>query len=49
MKTYVFPVNVEPDEGENWFGEIPALPGYSLSCYPREHVLESLHWNRYKR
>ncbi len=42
MKTYVFPVNIEPDEGGNWFGEIPALPGCALSCYPRDHVLESL-------
>ena len=42
MKTYVFPVNIEPDEGGLWFGDIPALPGCALSCYPREHVLESL-------
>ncbi len=42
MKTYVLPVNIEPDEGDHWFAEIPLLPGCSLSCYPREHVLESL-------
>ena len=42
MKTYVFPIIVEQDEGENWFAEVPMLPGCALSCYPREHVLESL-------
>ena len=42
MKTYALPVNIEPDEGDSWFAEIPLLPGCALSCYPREHVLESL-------
>ena len=42
MKTYLLPVNVEQDEGDYWFAEIPMLPGCALSCYPREHVLESL-------
>ena len=42
MKTYVLPVNIRPDEGDYWFAEIPLLPGCALSCYPREHVLESL-------
>ncbi len=42
MKTYVLPINIEPDEGDNWFAEIPLLPGCALSCHPREHVLESL-------
>jgi len=42
MKTYLLPVNIEPDEGDYWFAEIPLLPGCALSCHPREHVLESL-------
>ena len=42
MKTYVFPVRVEQEEDGSWFAEIPMLPGCAVSCYPREHVLESL-------
>lgn len=42
MKTYALPANIEPDEGDHWFAEIPTLPGCAVSCYPREHVLESL-------
>ena len=42
MKTYLLPVNIEPDEGDYWFAEIPLLPGCALSCHPLEHVLESL-------
>ena len=42
MKTYVFPINVEPDEDGTWFAEVPLLPGCALSCYPLEHVLESI-------
>ena len=42
MKTYVFPVKVEQEEDGSWFAEKPMLPGCAVSCYPREHVLESL-------
>ena len=42
MKTYVLPVNIEPDEGEYLYAEVPMIPGCALSCYPREHVLESI-------
>ena len=44
MKTYLLPINVEPDEEEeeNWFAEVPMLAGCALSCYPLEHVLDSI-------
>ena len=42
MRTYVFEVDIEQEEDGSWFAEIPMLPGCALSCYPREHVLESL-------
>ncbi len=42
MKTYLLPINVEPDEDGSWFAEVPMLPGCALSCYPLEHVLEAI-------
>ena len=44
MKTYLLPIKVEPDEEEegNWFAEVPILAGCALSCYPLEHVLDSI-------
>ena len=42
MKTYALPIIVEQDEGENWYAEVPMIPGCALSCYPLEHVLESI-------
>ena len=42
MKTYLLPINVEPDEDGYWFAEVPMLPGCALSCYPLDHVLESI-------
>ena len=42
MKTYLLPINVEPAEDGYWFAEVPMLPGCALSCYPLEHVLESI-------
>ena len=36
------PISVEPDEDGYWFAEVPMLPGCALSCYPLEHVLESI-------
>jgi predicted RNase H-like HicB family nuclease len=42
MKTYLLPINVEPGEDGYWFAEVPMLPGCALSCYPLEHVLESI-------
>ena len=42
MKTYVLPINVEPDEDGTWFAEVPLLPGCALSCYPLDHVLDSI-------
>ena len=42
MKTYLLPMNVEPAEDGYWFAEVPMLPGCALSCYPLEHVLESI-------
>ena len=41
MKTYVFPIIVEQDEGENWFAEVPMLPGCALSCYPLTRVCKN--------
>ena len=42
MKTYLLPINVEPDEGGTWFAEVPIIPGCALSCYPLGHVLDSI-------
>ena len=44
MKTYLLPIIVEPDdEGDGyWCAEVPMIPGCGLSCYPLEHVLESI-------
>ena len=44
MKTYLLPINVEPDDEEDgyWFAEVPMIPGCALSCYPLEHVLDSI-------
>lgn len=42
MKTYILPINVEPDEKGLWYAEVPLLPGCALSCCPLEHVLESI-------
>ena len=42
MKTYLLSINVEPDEKGYWHAEVPMLPGCALSCYPLEHVLESI-------
>ncbi len=44
MKSYVLPINVEPDDEEDgyWFAEVPMIPGCALSCYPLEHVLDSI-------
>ena len=42
MKTYLLPINVEPDEDGCWFAEVPMIPSCALSCYPLEHVLDSI-------
>ena len=42
MKTYLLPINVEPDEDGYWFAEVPMIPGCALSCFPLEHVLDSI-------
>lgn len=42
MKTYVIPINVEPDEEGTWFAQVPLIPGCALSCYPLGHVLDSI-------
>ena len=42
MKTYLLPINVEPDEDGYWFAEVPMIPSCALSCYPLEHVLDSI-------
>ena len=44
MKTYLLPINVEPDDEEDgyWYAEVPMIPGCGLSCYPLEHVLEAI-------
>ncbi len=44
MKTYLLPISVEPDDEEEgyWFAEVPMIPGCALSCYPLEHVLDSI-------
>ncbi len=42
MKTYVLPINVEPDEEGTWFAEVPLIPGCALSCYPLRHVLDAI-------
>ena len=44
MRTYLLPINVEPDEEVegNWFAEVPILAGCALTCYPLEHVLDSI-------
>ena len=42
MKTYLLPINIEPDDGGTWYAEVPIIPGCALSCYPLEHVLESI-------
>ena len=44
MKTYLLPLILEPDDEEDgyWYAEVPILPGCGFSCYPREHVLESI-------
>ena len=26
----------------NWFAEVPMIPGCALSCFPLEHVLDSI-------
>lgn len=42
MKTYLLPINVEPDEDGTWFAEVPIIPSCALSCYPLGHVLDSI-------
>ena len=42
MKTYLLPIKVEPDDGGTWYAEVPMIPGCALSCYPLEHVLDSI-------
>ena len=42
MKTYVFDIEIEQEEDGTWFAQVPTIPGCALSCYPREHVLDSL-------
>ncbi len=42
MKTYLLPINVEPDEDGYWFAEVPMIPGCALPCFPLEHVLDSI-------
>lgn len=42
MKTYLLPINVEPDDDGYWYAEVPMIPGCGLSCYPLEHVLDSI-------
>ena len=42
MKTYLLPINIEPDDGGTWYAEVPMIPSCALSCYPLEHVLDSI-------
>ncbi len=44
MKTYLLPITVEPDDEEAgyWYAEVPIIRGCALSCYPLEHVLDSI-------
>lgn len=41
-KTYRLSINIERDEDGHWYAEAPMLPGCALSCYPLDHVLESI-------
>ena len=42
MKTYLLSINIERVEEGYWYAEVPMLLGCSLSCYPLEHVLDSI-------
>ncbi len=44
MKTYLLPISAEPEDEEDgyWFAEVPMIPGCAFSCYPLEHVLDSI-------